>query len=90
MANDASETITGKRMTVLSIAVCAETDANSTFSHEFGHHLGLPDLYKEPTLPLPGREFTESWCEMAFNRDQNFAGIHASSKTGSCQRGERS
>ncbi|QEL16894.1 M6 family metalloprotease domain-containing protein [Limnoglobus roseus] len=41
----------------------------SVFCHEFGHMLGLPDLYAKPEVP--GMEGVGSWCAMS---QQNPAG----------------
>ena len=35
----------------------------SVFCHEFGHMLGLPDLYARPELP--GSEGVGVWCAMS-------------------------
>jgi M6 family metalloprotease-like protein len=50
--------------------ICMETDARSggmanisVFCHEFGHILGLPDLYARPEAP--GMEGVGIWCAMA-------------------------
>jgi M6 family metalloprotease-like protein len=42
----------GRRMTDISV-----------FCHEFGHMLGLPDLYARPEVP--GQEGVGSWCAMS-------------------------
>ncbi|MGB8167135.1 MAG: M6 family metalloprotease domain-containing protein [Chthoniobacteraceae bacterium] len=57
----------GKR---LSYYICAEGGATmmsiSVFCHEFGHMLGLPDLYARPENP--GSEGVGVWCLMSNNR----------------------
>lgn len=72
---DASMPVTGRRLFRLTLAVAPETTSSATVAHELGHQLGLPDLYKERSLPIPGPEFTEYWCEMAFDRMQNYCGL---------------
>ena len=60
----ASVTHNGKRWPYFIVQEGAEkmTDI-SVFCHEFGHMLGLPDLYSRPEVP--GMEGVGVWCAMA-------------------------
>jgi M6 family metalloprotease-like protein len=49
----------------------------SVISHEFGHMLGLPDLYAAPERP--GMEGAGVWCTMSTGHGQRGAPLHFSS-----------
>jgi hypothetical protein len=55
----------------LSAALLTETNDLSTFAHELGHQLGLPDLYRYQEID-PGPRYVESWGQMASDNFQNF------------------
>lgn len=46
-------------------------DDYSTFAHELGHQLGLPDLYRYGEVD-PGSRYVEAWGQMGFDQFQNF------------------
>jgi M6 family metalloprotease-like protein len=48
----------------------------SVFSHEFGHMLGLPDLYARPENP--GSEGVGVWCTMSTGHGQDGKPLHFS------------
>ena len=45
----------------------------TTISHELGHQLGLPDLYRYNEID-PGPEYVGHWGQMGFDDHQNFSG----------------
>jgi M6 family metalloprotease-like protein len=66
----------GKRWPYFIVAEGGEKMANiSVFAHEFGHMLGLPDLYARPEAP--GLEGLGQWCLMS-NQVGNGKPQHAS------------
>jgi M6 family metalloprotease-like protein len=60
--------------------ICPEGGTNmasiSVISHEFGHMLGLPDLYARPEVP--GEEGLGVWCTMSVGHGQDGKPLHFS------------